>query len=90
MTLVHINAPRAVDFGIRRARCPTCDRPTRFVCFFYEWYGWGTTCLACGERWEDGEMLERPFVRGWREKSKQAARKLYRHYRLHGTPNGKL
>jgi hypothetical protein len=31
-----------------------------------EWYGTMWTCLACGDQWADGELLERPFMRGWR------------------------
>jgi hypothetical protein len=28
-----------------------------------------TTCTNCGDSWGDGELLSRPFVRGWRQKS---------------------
>jgi len=36
---------------------------------FQEWYGTQWTCLACGDRWADGELLERPWRRGWRRDS---------------------
>jgi len=36
---------------------------------FQAWYGWFVVCLTCGERWEDGEPVERPFERGWRHAS---------------------
>lgn len=33
------------------------------------WYGPTITCCGCGDSWSDGEMLERPFRRGWRKES---------------------
>ena len=87
MTYVHINAPPVIEYRLHRHDCPTCERSVFATSFFYEWYGWSTTCLGCGERWEDGEMSERPFMRGWREKSKLSARDHYRRMRRFWPPN---
>ncbi|KKK58840.1 hypothetical protein LCGC14_3040370 [marine sediment metagenome] len=76
--MIHVHAPPCVKHKLERMPCPTCEKPKWFVCFLYEWYGWSVTCLACGEHWNDGERQERPFMRGWREKSKQSARDHYR------------
>lgn len=63
-------------FEARRVfHCPTCDRRRRFYGTFAHWYGWTWTCLACGDRWQDGERGERPFMRGWRAESMARARK---------------
>jgi hypothetical protein len=55
--------------------CPTCERRRRFAGFDQAWYGVTLTCLACGDSWSDGEMLERPFRRGWRDRARAEARK---------------
>lgn len=63
---------------IRRAvrHCPICQRRRRFVVV----YGWSpyysptTTCLGCGDSWQEGELGYRPFQRGWRDKAKAKAR----------------
>ena len=47
-------------------RCFNCKQPRRCLATFQEWYGWTITCLTCGDRWQDGEILPRPFARGWR------------------------
>lgn len=62
----------------RRARivfCPTCGRRRRMYMWWQEWYGWHVTCLTCGEQWQDGEMLARPFCRGWRKENIAQAKK---------------
>ncbi len=43
---------------------------------FQEWYGWDSTCLCCGDRWQDGEMCERPFRPRWRPERILRARKM--------------
>ena len=43
------------------------------------WYGWTLTCLGCGDRWLDGERLERPFMRGWRQEAIRRAAEHYTH-----------
>jgi len=58
--------------------CPTCKRKTLFFCQHTPWHGWGLTCLRCGERWDDVEMLERPFCPSWRRDNIRSARKRYR------------
>lgn len=83
---VHVHAPQPDAFGISRNRCPTCQRRTFFVWRHTPWYGSDDTCLRCGEEWQDGERSERPFAPRWRERNKEAARKLYRRLRA-AAPN---
>lgn len=75
---IHINRTRHSIFRLDRSHCPTCERRTFFAAFFQDWYGWDSTCLRCGERWQDGEMCERPFLRGWRKKSIEDTKRHYR------------
>lgn len=75
MTYVHIRAPKPVDVRCIVIDCPTCQRRRRAICKFYEWYGASVTCAGCGDSWNDGEMEERPFARGWRRKSIEHARR---------------
>lgn len=77
-TLIHISQPIPVDRSLSRQACPTCKKKRWFVGWFYEWYGWDHTCLSCGDRWSDGEMCERPFMRGWRKKSIDSAKARWR------------
>jgi hypothetical protein len=56
--------------NVRRVgNCPTCKARRRFAGFDAPWYGITLTCCACGDTWSGGERMERPFARGWREKS---------------------
>jgi hypothetical protein len=55
--------------------CPNCGSDQEFWCEYHMWYGWYKTCLGCGERWGDGERLERPFMPKWRQKSIEEAKK---------------
>jgi hypothetical protein len=74
--LLHINVPDSI--AVRRiSYCPTCDKRRRFSGTDALWYGPIWTCLGCGDRWSDGERLERPFKRGWREASRRDARKVW-------------
>ena len=77
MTL-HIHAPQPTEKRIVRTECPTCERRTYFVDFFTPYYGWVMTCLKCGDKWEDGERLPRPFKPRWRAESKARAKARYR------------
>ena len=52
---------------IDRQDCPTCKSKQPFLCQHEDWYGWTTTCLNCGDTWMDGELRERPFMKGWRK-----------------------
>lgn len=75
MDTLHVNWTRTDRWKVAMLRCPTCKRRRRMLAQFQEYYGWRTTCLTCGESWEDGEMLARPFEPGWRRKSVAHARK---------------
>ena len=57
------------------SKCPTCKKRRKFYGWFQEYYGWHMTCLSCGDQWQDGEMLERPFMPGWRKKNIEYARR---------------
>lgn len=58
------------------SHCPTCKGRRKFWAWFQHWYGWTVTCLRCGDRWQDGEMLERPFKPRWRQENIDHARKM--------------
>ena len=75
MTYVHIYAPKPTSVECVVNFCPTCDRLRRMLVKQYEWFGPDFICAGCGDRWSDGEMLERPFMAGWRRKSIEYARK---------------
>lgn len=77
---IHIHAPQPTHARKRRKRCPTCRVRRTFVCFAYAWYGWHVTCLGCGDAWQDGEMMPRPFAPRWREKSIASARGHWDHH----------
>jgi hypothetical protein len=78
---VHIHAPAPTMCRLRQVACPTCERPSYCVVLFYEWYAPDVTCLRCGERWSDGEVMPRPFRPGWRAESVERARRSYRKWR---------
>lgn len=75
---VHINWVRGV-YARRILDCPVCKRRRRMVQFidFSPYYGGTLTCLGCGDGWQDGEMLERPFRPRWRLESRDHARKAW-------------
>ena len=75
---LHIHAPPPIRAAKRRRHCPTCEIRTTFASFLYEWYGWYTTCLRCGDAWRDGERAERPFMPGWRKERVAKARERWR------------
>jgi hypothetical protein len=77
VTVVNICAPGAEKAELIRGHCPTCGRSRRLTALRYPWYGWRVTCLRCGDAWEDGERMERPFRRAWR---KAAVRSAWRSY----------
>lgn len=72
---IHIYAPRADAARTLRRVCPTCKRRTTFFAAHVPWFGWRFTCLACGDKWEDGERLQRPFMPGWRQENVRIAKK---------------
>lgn len=63
---VHVHIPKATDRKLHRIQCPTCNRRTYAMSWFVPWYGWDTTCFKCGDAWQDGEMVGRPFRPRWR------------------------
>ena len=76
MSSVHINWTRYTETFCSVNQCPTCERPRRMLGQFQEWYGTTWTCAGCGDSWQDGERMERPFCPGWRRKSIEYARKV--------------
>lgn len=64
---VHIQSGTASAADTRRHYCPNCSKRTTFFAWFQEWYGWHSTCLNCGDKWQDADACERPFERGWRK-----------------------
>lgn len=80
----HLKRTDFTDASVRRHYCPTCEKRTTFYGLFQDWYGWLITCLTCGDRWQDGEMLPRPFERGWREKSVERAKRAMREWKAKG------
>jgi hypothetical protein len=64
---LHIHVTPADRIGVETLECSTCETERGFLLEHYEWYGWMLTCLSCGDQWEDGERLERPFRRAWRK-----------------------
>lgn len=74
MSVIHIYAPQPDIRKITAGTCPDCKRRTRFIAFHVEWYGWDSTCLRCGRRWQNGEWMHLDFVRGSRQKSVQRAK----------------
>lgn len=75
---LHIHAPQPSEKRAARRTCPECNRRSVILSWFIEWYGWDSTCLRCGDSWADGYRRERPFMRGWRQKAIDAARKRWR------------
>ena len=63
------------------AYCPTCKRRRRFLAQFQDYYGWQSTCLSCGDQWQDSERLERPFYPRWRQKNIAKAKQQWKEYR---------
>lgn len=78
MTHLHIHAPQPTDRRLDRMSCPTCSRRTYFAQWFTPWYGWDSTCLRCGDSWQDGEREQRPFMPKWRQKSIDSAKVRWR------------
>ena len=75
MSGLHINWTRYSETCCIVVDGPTCKRPRRTLAQFQEWYGWTITCAGCGDTWQDGERMERPFEPGWRRKAIEAARR---------------
>jgi len=72
------SGPRGI---IRRhvVHCWNCKTKRRVVeVYGGAWYASLYTCCHCGDGWGDGERAERPFARGWRQKSILRAKRLWR------------
>jgi len=63
---------------LEKGYCPTCKKKRFFVRQMWEWYGLYDTCLKCGEKYFEGERMDRPFCRGWRKGNIDSAKKFYR------------
>lgn len=74
----HVFAPEVTDRAIHVGHCPDCNRRSRFIGFFQDWFGWRSTCLRCGRSWDGGEWLQLDFVRGSRRKSIESAKRRWR------------
>lgn len=70
---VIICSPTSV-LGWRITYCPTCERRRKMLVRSAVWYGDDLTCLTCGDAWQDGEMMPRPFRPRWRQDRVQSAR----------------
>ena len=77
-TDMHINIARPDLFACRRDYCPTCKHPVYAIGWHEPWYGWTVTCLGCGDMWQDGERVSRPFERGWRRQRIEGAKRFWR------------
>jgi hypothetical protein len=53
--------------------CPTCRGRRRTVVRLALWYDPVVTCCGCGDSWAGGELVERPFMRGWRKQAVERA-----------------
>lgn len=78
---VYIHAPPVVDMAITATVRPDCEKRTRMIQFFQEWYGWHSTCLRCGRQWDGGEWLALDFRRGVRADNIRIAKKRWRRLR---------
>jgi hypothetical protein len=82
---VHINFRRVVEAEYKIFFCNgQCQCRRKMLTEFEEWYGWTVTCLRCGDSWQDGEMLPRPFERAWRERRVASAKKTIKRYEEQG------
>ena len=66
--VIYVCTAEAIYWSIRRWKCPNCGK-RRMLVETFEWYDALVSCLKCGDQWSGGERLERPFARGWRERS---------------------
>lgn len=78
MSYVHIHAPPVTRKAAQATKCPDCQRRTRMLSFFQEWYGWHSTCLRCGRQWDGGEWLPLEFQRGVRKANIARAKQRWR------------
>lgn len=70
--LLHIQPGPTTTLAIVRT-CPVCQREAHLVGATQDWYDTTWTCCRCGDSWAGGELLPRPFVRGWRQEAIRGA-----------------
>ena len=75
---VHIHAPKPTIKKIHIAKCPDCNKRSRFLQFYTPYYGWDTTCILCGRNWQDGEWMPLEFARGIRKHMIANAKHMWR------------
>lgn len=66
-------------------RCPVCECKTEMVARYEAYYDTTVHCCKCGDSWQGGELLERPFARGWRKQAVKAHRRMWDRA-SHGNP----
>lgn len=74
---VVVCGPPAGVYTRTMRECGVCERRHRFIeRWDGAWYG-STFYGGCGDTWMDGEMLPRPFERGWRKKAREQFRAMW-------------
>ena len=67
-----------LEVGMPMVFCETCGRRRRMLYRMEAWRGGYWRCLSCGENYHSEEdRVERPFARGWRERSVVAAKEFW-------------
>ncbi len=73
-TRIVVCTPTITEVSVHTdAKCPNCGGK-RMLWECQAWYGARSTCLKCGDSYEDGVRFERPLERGWRRKSVERAK----------------
>ena len=72
------NGVKKLKFISELTQCLDCKNRTRMIQFLTPWYGWDSTCIRCGRRWQDGEWMALPFIPKSREISVSSAKKRWR------------
>ena len=73
--------PRYAEVKQPVVHCETCGLRRRMLYVFERWYGGKFTCLTCGEKYSvDEGRMERPFARGWRQRSVERAKRIWREH----------
>ena len=72
--VIHVHNPPKTWMR-RVTKCPVCGERRRIVGMSQEWYDTIWTCCGCGDSWAGGELLPRPFKRGWRDAARRKARR---------------
>ena len=61
----------------RRLFCETEKKYRPFYVYEQAWYGSTLHCTGCGDSWQDGYRMARPFYRYWRKDAIAKARQQY-------------